>query len=105
MDDLLVYKKAIRKGVSEYTKTTPPHIKAARKLGREQPGIIEYLMTANGPEPLQKLTSSIDYGHYIEKQIKPIADSVLSFQDKSFDDFLSNHKQTSLSSFWLDFIL
>jgi len=99
MDDLLVYKKAIRKGVSEYTKTTPPHIKAARKLGREQPGIIEYLMTANGPEPLQKLTSSIDYEHYIEKQIKPIADSVLSFQDKSFDDFLSNHKQTSLASF------
>ena len=32
-DDLLVYRKAIRKEVAEYTKTTPPHVKAARLLG------------------------------------------------------------------------
>ncbi|MFH2027907.1 MAG: DNA polymerase II [Nanoarchaeota archaeon] len=99
MDKLLVYKKSIRKGVSQYTKTTPPHIKAARILGRELPGIIEYVMTVNGPEPLEKTSSSLDYGHYIEKQIKPIADSMLSFQDRSFDDLLQNHKQMSLGSF------
>lgn len=99
MDKLLIYKKAIRKGVSEYIKTTPPHIKAARKLGRELPGIIEYVLTVNGPEPIQKNPSKIDYEHYIEKQIKPIADSILSFQDKSFDELISKHKQTSLASF------
>ncbi|MBR9699824.1 DNA polymerase II [Candidatus Woesearchaeota archaeon] len=99
MDNLLVYKKAIRKGVSQYVKTTPPHIKAARLLGRELPGIIEYVITINGPEPLEKQTSKLDYAHYIEKQLKPIADSILSFQDQTFDDLISPHKQTDLSKF------
>jgi len=99
MDDLLIYRKAIRKGVSEYTKTTPPHIKAARKLGREAPGIIEYVMTMNGPEPLGHETAKLDYEHYIDKQLKPIAESVLSFQNRTFDDFMTKHKQTSLSNF------
>jgi DNA polymerase-2 len=101
MDDLLVYKKAIRKGVAEYTKTTPPHIKAARKLGRELPGIIEYVMTINGPEPIEKKTSKIDYEHYIEKQIKPIADSIFVFSGESFEDIISKHKQMSLGDWGL----
>ncbi|MFH1849564.1 MAG: DNA polymerase II [archaeon] len=99
MDNCLVYKKAIRKRVSEYTKTTPPHIKAARKLGKETPGIIEYLITVNGPEPVEKTSSAIDYEHYIEKQIRPIADSLLGFLDLRFDDMAASHRQTSLSSF------
>ncbi len=99
MDDLLVYKKAIRKGVSSYTKTTPPHVKAARKLGREVPGIIEYVITTDGPEPLEKQTAKLDYDHYVEKQIKPIADSILSFQEKSFEDIIAKQKQTDLFSF------
>jgi len=56
-------------------------------------------MTENGPEPIEKRTSKIDYQHYIDKQLKPIADSVLSFQDKSFDDIVATHKQTDLSKF------
>ncbi|MDO8480379.1 MAG: DNA polymerase domain-containing protein, partial [Nanoarchaeota archaeon] len=99
MDKDLIYKKSIRKDVSEYTKTTPPHIKAARKLGRELPGIIEYVMTTNGPEPLEKNPSPLDYEHYLEKQIKPIADAILSFQNKSFEDIISTQKQTGLSQF------
>jgi DNA polymerase-2 len=98
MDSLLIYRKAIRKDVADYTKTTPPHIKAARKLGRELPGLIEYIMTVNGPEPLEKTSSKIDYEHYVDKQLKPIADSLLSFQDKSFDDLIAKQKQTDLSS-------
>ena len=49
-DTLLVYRKAIRKPVSTYTKTTPPHVKAAQKIGRENVGIIDYYLTINGPE-------------------------------------------------------
>ncbi|MBI4150156.1 hypothetical protein HY488_02000 [Candidatus Woesearchaeota archaeon] len=45
---------------------------------------------------MQKQKSSLDYNHYIEKQIKPIADAVLSFQNQSFEDILKNHKQRSL---------
>jgi DNA polymerase-2 len=101
MDELLVYKKAIRKDLIKYTKTTPPHVKAARKLSPDelQSSIIAYVMTQNGPEPIQKLTSKIDYDHYIEKQLKPIADSVLVFFKLNFDDLMKGSTQRSLFSF------
>jgi DNA polymerase II len=98
-DELLVYKKAVRKGLEKYTKTTPPHVKAARKLGKLTSSIISYVMTTDGPEPLQNITHPLDYEHYIEKQIKPIADSVLVFYDTNFDDLMKNSKQTSLFGF------
>jgi len=98
-NDLLVYRKALRKDVEEYTKTTPPHVKAARLLGTIDSNIIEYVMTSNGPEPIQKVKHAIDYEHYIEKQLKPIADSVLLFYKTSFDDVLKGTKQTKLSGF------
>ena len=97
-DDLLVYRKAIRKSVEEYTKTTPPHIKAARKAGITGTGVIAYVMTMDGPEVAGKKVK-IDYEHYIEKQIKPIADSVLSFYDTTFDDILKGSTQKDLFSF------
>ncbi len=98
-DDLLVYRKAIRKDLEAYTKTTPPHVKAARLLDKIDSNIIEYLMTKDGPQPLQKLSSPVDYDHYIDKQVKPIADSVLVFFDKHFDDLVSGHNQKSLFEF------
>jgi DNA polymerase II len=98
-DDLLVYRKAIRKDVDEYTKTTPPHVKAARKLDKIESSLIEYYITKNGPEPLQKHKSRIDYDHYIDKQIKPLADAVLCFYDKEFDDLLKGNKQMGLGDF------
>lgn len=98
-DDLLVYKKALRKEVSEYTKTTPPHVKAARQLESIESSIIEYYMTVDGPQPLQKLKSKIDYEHYIEKQLKPIADSILVFFNQNFEDVISGKKQKSLMEY------
>ncbi|MEK6808159.1 MAG: DNA polymerase II [Nanoarchaeota archaeon] len=98
-DELLVYKKAIRKSVDSYTKTTPPHIQAARKIGRLDVGIIEYYQTVNGPETVESRKSKIDYEHYIEKQIKPIADSVLVFFNKSFDELVKGCKQYNLLEF------
>jgi DNA polymerase-2 len=58
--------------------------------------IIEYYITVNGPEPVQKLKSKIDYDHYIEKQLKPIADSILVFFNQAFDDVVSGKRQKSL---------
>lgn len=97
-DDLLVYRKALRKKLSSYTKTTPPHVKAARKLDELKSNIIDYVITINGPEPIQKISSTIDYDHYIEKQIKPLANSVLTFFDKEFEDVF-RAKQTDLFNF------
>ncbi|MFH1440378.1 MAG: DNA polymerase II [Candidatus Woesearchaeota archaeon] len=95
-DNLLVYKKALRKPVSEYTKTTPPHVKAAKLLDKIDSTIIKYVMTENGPEPIQKLKSKIDYDHYIDKQLKPIADSILVFFNIKFEELVSGKKQKSL---------
>jgi DNA polymerase II len=98
-DDLLIYKKSITKKLEDYTKTTPPHVKAARKLDKVTSNIIAYVITTDGPEPLQNIKHKLDYNHYIEKQIKPIADSVLVFFDKNFDDLLLNTTQTNLFSY------
>lgn len=99
-DKDLVYRKALRKDISEYIKTTPPHVKAARLLDKIDSNIIKYYQTIDGPQPLQKVTSKIDYVHYIEKQIKPIADSVLVFFDKKFDDVIQGEKQQGLGAFF-----
>ena len=32
--------------------------------------------------------SDIDYQHYIDKQLKPIADSILVFLDERFDEII-----------------
>ncbi|MEM3126783.1 MAG: DNA polymerase domain-containing protein, partial [Candidatus Woesearchaeota archaeon] len=98
-DDLLIYKKAMTKGIEEYTETTPPHVKAAMKMGKIKSNIIEYIMTENGPEPIDERKSKIDYEHYIEKQLKPLADSVLQFLEKKFDEIVSGKKQTGLGQF------
>ncbi|MBU0471449.1 MAG: DNA polymerase II [Nanoarchaeota archaeon] len=95
-DNLLIYRKAIRKGLESYTKTTPPHVKAARMLKDLKSNIIEYVITINGPEPLELHKSKIDYNHYIEKQVKPLADTVLSFYNTSFDDIMKNSSQKTL---------
>lgn len=77
LDEKLIYRKSIRKDLKEYVKTTPPHVKAARKLEKLDGNRIEYYITNNGPEPIQNLKSQLDYDHYIEKQIKPIAKTIL----------------------------
>ena len=96
LDKELVYRKSIRKSLAEYTKTTPPHVKAARQLDSLDSNIIEYYITTEGPEPIQKLKHKIDYKHYIEKQIKPLAEQVLALLGKTFDDIEKGSKQAKL---------
>ncbi len=97
MDAYLIYRKNIRKPLSAYIKTTPPHVQAARKLGKNIIGQIEYIITTDGPLPVEMITkkTKIDYDHYLQKQIKPVAQAILRFIGKNFDDILKK-KQTSL---------
>ncbi len=96
IDSKLVYRKSIRKNLEEYTKTTPPHVKAARKLDKLDSNIIEYYITTDGPEPIQKLKHKLDYEHYIDKQITPIANTVLHFFNTSVEEILKSSKQKKL---------
>ncbi len=96
LDDELVYQKRLRRKLHEYQKNIPPQVRAARmadeinaQLGRplqyQNRGRIEYLITVNGPEPREYLKSRIDYQHYIDKQLKPVADAILPFVGKQFE--------------------
>lgn len=96
LDKQLIYRKSIRKNLDEYTKITPPHVKAARLLDHLDSNIIEYCITTDGPEPIQKLKHKLDYDHYIEKQIKPIANQILALFNKEFDDLIKDNKQAKL---------
>jgi DNA polymerase-2 len=88
-DDKLVYRKRLRKDVDEYTKNIPQHVKAARLLP-ETTGTVYYVITKRGPIPVELKHTDIDYDHYIDKQIKPIADSVLILLGESFDSIVQS---------------
>jgi DNA polymerase-2 len=92
-DEKLIYKKRLRKDVEDYTKNIPQHVKAAKLLS-EATGTVYYVITKRGPIPVELKHNDIDYDHYIEKQLKPIADSVLSLLDKSFDSFVDSDQMS-----------
>jgi DNA polymerase-2 len=95
-DGLLVYRKALRKDLDEYTATTPPHVKAARLMEGPAGGLVEYVMTTAGPEPAAARKSPIDYQHYVEKQLQPIADQVFPHLGLSFEEALGEGRQLKL---------
>jgi DNA polymerase-2 len=95
MDDLLVYRKRLRRPLHEYERNVPPHVRAARSAdefhmaqGRaaqyRNGGWIRYLMTTAGPEPMENLRAPVDYEHYLTKQLEPVADGILPFIGDSF---------------------
>ena len=96
-DDLLVYRKRLRRPLDEYERNVPPHVRAARiaddynraqgrPLQYQSGGWIRYVMTTAGPEPLEIRRSPIDYDHYLTRQLQPVADAILPFLQ---DDFAS----------------
>jgi DNA polymerase-2 len=90
-DDELIYRKRLRRDVDLYEKSNPPHVKAARKHeaitgeALKKGDTIRYVITVNGPEPVDNRNSMIDYQHYVDKQLQPIADSILCFIDDGFE--------------------
>lgn len=100
-DKDLVYRKRIRRRLDLYVKNVPPHVKAARladeqyqlkgkALRYQNKGWISYIISINGPEPLEFNASAIDYEHYVEKQIRPIAEGILPFIGLSFSNISSS---------------
>ena len=93
----LVYSKKLVKRVEEYTGNIPPDVKAAKLL--EKPGrIIRYIMTTRGPVPAEMNPNDIDYQHYIDKQLGPVADVYLELKGQKFEN-LFKAQQLSLFDF------
>jgi DNA polymerase-2 len=96
----LVYRKQLRRKLSEYVRNVPPHVRAARQadernrehgrpLRYQNRGWINYVITTAGPEPVEYRQTPLDYEHYIERQLKPVADAVLPFVGLEFDAVVS----------------
>ncbi len=92
----LVYHKRLRRHLHEYEKNVPPHVQAARKYvqltGKQlrRGDWIDYVITTNGAEPLEAQQSPLDYQHYVDKQLAPVADSILHFMEQSMNELVDN---------------
>ncbi len=95
-DALLVYRKALRKELAAYTASTPPHVAAARKLVGRPGRIIDYVVTRNGPEPTSDRRSPIDHEHYVQKQVRAVAEPVLGLLGLDFDRVIGDAAQLEL---------
>ncbi|KAA6179489.1 DNA polymerase II [Pseudomonas veronii] len=95
LDELLIYRKRLRRQLDDYERNVPPHVRAARladdyndRLSRprqyQRGGWISYVISVNGPEPLEVRQAPIDYDHYVTRQLQPVADAILPFVNDDF---------------------
>ena len=103
-DDLLVYRKRLRRSLDDYERNVPPQVRAARiaddfnraqgrPLQYQTGGWIQYVMPVAGPEPLENRRAPIDYEHYLSRQLQPVADAILPFVQDDFTS-LTSRQQT-----------
>lgn len=83
-DQQLLYRKRLRRRLADYAKNRPPHVQAALKLAAagqtpRRGDWIRYWITVNGPEPEALRQSPLDYGHYVERQLQPVAEAILPY--------------------------
>lgn len=89
-DQRLIYRKRLRRKLADYQRNVPPHAQAARLC--QQRGLpvpargdwVEYVMTTSGAEPAVQPLAAIDYQHYVDHQLAPVADGILGFVGSSF---------------------
>jgi DNA polymerase-2 len=98
-DDALVYAKRVRKGRLDRYSANAPHVQAARKAGGRPGPVIRYVITATGAEPValgRPLPPRIDHAHYVEKVLRPVAESILEDLGTSWSAALGEPLQLSL---------
>ncbi|WP_409525451.1 DNA polymerase II [Nitrincola sp. MINF-07-Sa-05] len=96
-DHELIYHRRLRRPLQDYQRNVPPHVRAARMLNERcraeglpealrQGDSVSYLITVNGPEPQELRQSPIDYQHYLDRQLMPVADTILPFLGETFTE-------------------
>lgn len=89
-DERLIYRKRLRRKLNDYQRNIPPHVQAARLC--EARGLpvpargdwVEYVITHAGAEPAAHPLAPLDYQHYVDRQLEPVADGILGFVGSSF---------------------
>ncbi|MET0555809.1 MAG: DNA polymerase II [Vicinamibacteria bacterium] len=97
LDEQLVYRKALRREAASYVATTPPHVAAARKMDRRTRGRIAYVITTDGPEPADARRHALDHEHYVQKQIRAVAEPVLALLGLEFARVVGDERQLTLA--------
>ena len=95
-DDQLVYRKGVRKSVDSYTTNIPPHVQAVKKSDQPPPRIVRYVITEQGPELETEMRGAPDREHYVQKQIRPVAEPVLDALGLDFAQVIGDDRQISL---------
>ncbi|MDE0953014.1 MAG: DNA polymerase II [Halioglobus sp.] len=86
----LIYRKRLRRKLEDYQRNVPPHVQAARLFAERGLPVpsrgnwVEYVITTSGPEPAAKPLAQLDYQHYVDRQLAPVADGILCFVGSSF---------------------
>jgi DNA polymerase-2 len=89
-DAQLVYRKRLRRKLEDYQRNVPPHVQAARLCAARGLPVptrgswVEYVITTSGAEPAAKPLAPLDYQHYVDRQLTPVADGILGFVGSSF---------------------
>jgi DNA polymerase-2 len=96
LDDRLVYRKVLRKSPEAYTTTTPPHVAVARQIGQKRRGRVSYVMTTAGAQSAESPHHPLDYEHYVDKQIRAVAEPVLTLLGLDLEQILGGSKQLRL---------
>lgn len=99
LDDELVYAKRVRKGSLDGYASAPPHVQAARKAGGTRGGVVRWVVTRSGPEPVlpgRPLPERIDREHYVTRVLEPVADAIFAESGGSFGEAIGRPKQLAL---------
>ena len=89
-DAQLVYRKRLRRRLEDYQRNVPPHVQAARLCAERGLPVptrgswVEYVITTSGAEPAALPLAPLDYQHYVDRQLAPVADGILGFVGSSF---------------------
>jgi DNA polymerase-2 len=99
LDGELVYRKRLSRPPESYTASTPPQVKAARALGwKGRRGTVEFVWTETGAEPVSLPHAPLDYDHYANSQVLPVAKSIADALHWDMDSFFQKGKTGARSS-------
>lgn len=77
LDGQLVYRKTLHRDPADYVAKNAPHVVVGARHGLLPGSVVPFVITTAGPEHPDHLVHPIDYAHYLEKQVRAVAEPVL----------------------------
>ena len=58
--------------------------------------LVSYVISTAGPEPTDNIRHPLDREHYVQKQVRPVAEPVLQALGLDFDQVIGDERQFDL---------